>query len=239
MKKKIVAGVIAAVGMLGLVGCNSSTSETTSTTEQTSSTEEQTASETATSSQNDTVTEASKNTEETRENSNIFKLLSEQEFDFSSGAGAWGTVLNIDENGEFIGSYHDADAGDIEDDYPNGTIYYCNFDGKFSDLKKVDDYTYSMKLAEINTEKEEGTEEIIDGIRYVYSIPYGLDSADEIQVYTPGKSVESLPNGYKLWAEIEEGTDKISFYGIYNVNAEEGFVGYRKSVDSVQDCCQN
>ena len=51
------------------------------------------------------------------------------DLEFSSGAGAWGTGLTLAADGSFSGEYHDSDMGDSGDDYPDGTVYLCNFPG--------------------------------------------------------------------------------------------------------------
>ena len=68
------------------------------------------------------------------------------EFYFSSGAGGWGTSLTLQADGSFTGSFHDSEMGDASADYPNGTVYICNFEGKFSTPVQVDEYTYSPEL---------------------------------------------------------------------------------------------
>ena len=80
-------------------------------------------------------------------------------FVFASGAGAWGTSLAVDKNGIFAGNFHDSDMGDTGDGYPNGTVYVSNFDGKFKNITKIDDYTYKMELDYYNTDKTPKTEE--------------------------------------------------------------------------------
>ena len=62
----------------------------------------------------------------------------------------------------------------------------CKFTGRFAQPVQVNDYTYSMGIAEISYEKEAGTEEVIDGIQYYYTAPYGLEDAEESLVYLPG-----------------------------------------------------
>ena len=78
-----------------------------------------------------------------------FADLQYVDFTFSSGAGAWETRLNIQADGSFSGEYWDMDMGSTGDGYPNGTQYGNTFTGTFTDLKKVNDYTYSMKLDKI------------------------------------------------------------------------------------------
>lgn len=125
-------------------------------------------------------------------------------YSFMSGAGAWSTDVILYDDGTFEGEFHDSDMGDVGDDYPNGTVYLCNFSGKFSELVKVDDYTYTCSLESITQEVETGKDEIgaEDGIRYVYSDPYGFDNASDFEFYLPGKNVGELNNDLTTWLSI-------------------------------------
>ena len=53
-----------------------------------------------------------------------FSDLANVEFMFTSGAGAWRTVLRIDEEGKFVGEFSDAEMG-------AGEYYLSNFSGQF------------------------------------------------------------------------------------------------------------
>lgn len=156
--------------------------------------------------------------------------LSKYQFVFSSGAGAWQTMLNINEDGTFQGYFSDSDMGDIGDDYPKGTVYLSEFEGKFTTPEKVNSYTYSVEIEYIKLEKEVDTEEIIDGIKYIYSEPYGLNDAKEIYIYTPEAPIKELPEGFRNWvgyrnlSNVEE--EYLPFYGLYNLDADCGFSSY-------------
>lgn len=157
-------------------------------------------------------------------------------FRFASGAGGWSTDLEVAADGSFTGLYHNSEMGATGEDYPYGTVIFCNFHGKFSQPVQVDEYTYSMRLESIEQEETEGEETITDGVRYIASSPYGLDGADEILIYLPGSQRQDLPEGFVGWAETwhpwdtedrmtsQEGTDKLTRYGLYNVSGEQGFV---------------
>ena len=159
-----------------------------------------------------------------------YQDVSDLEFSFCSGAGAWGTVLTIDENGAFAGTYHDSDMGDTGDDYPAGTVYLCDFSGQFTEPLKVNSYTYSVEIESIEYEKEMDTSEIIDGVRYIYSEPYELDGADRILFYLQGAPLAELPEEYLSWvgyydlAAAKE--TELPFTGLYNEAAQEGFSSY-------------
>lgn len=164
------------------------------------------------------------------ETANLFSELSKYQFIFASGAGAWQTLMNINEDGSFTGHYSDSDMGDIGEDYPNGLNYSSTFEGKFTSPKKVNDYTYSMLIEFMKLEKEVKSDEIIDGIKYIYSEPYGLNDAKEIYIYTTQAPIKELPEGYRSWVGYRdlsnEKEELLPFYGLYNVETESGFSGY-------------
>ncbi|MDE5932533.1 MAG: DUF1311 domain-containing protein [Lachnospiraceae bacterium] len=156
-----------------------------------------------------------------------FEALADRVFYFSSGVGAWHTELYINSDGTFEGMYQDANMGDNGEDYPHGTEYYCNFTGKFDNLEKVDEFTYKMKLVSLLYEEEPDKEEIIDGIRFIYSTAYGLTGGTDFFLYLPGATLTDLPEGYRAWVGyyyLEDTTEtELPFYGLYNVSEENGF----------------
>lgn len=166
-----------------------------------------------------------------------FSELSTYQFIFASGAGAWQTLLNINEDGTFKGHYSDSDMGDAGKNYLNGTNYSSTFEGKFTAPKKVNDYTYSVSIESIQLEKEVGSEEIIDGIKYIYSEPYGLNDAKEIYIYTPQAPIEELPEGFRSWVGYMDLSkvkgEYLPFYGLYNVEPENGFSSY--VIDEIEE----
>ena len=163
-----------------------------------------------------------------------FRELENLNFTFLSGAGAWCTEMTIAEDGSFHGVYEDGDMGSQGENYPNGTAYYCEFQGKFSEPVKKDTYIYSTSIEELTYHNPAGTEEIKDGVRYIYCDAYGLDEPEEILIYLPGMPIKDLPEGYLSWVkgnwwmdfEFPKTYTTLPFYGIYNVNSEQGFSSY-------------
>lgn len=155
-----------------------------------------------------------------------FSDLSDRVFYFSSGAGGWFTELRVRADGAFEGHYQDSNMGDTGDNYPNGTLYFCDFYGTFDQLEKVDDLTYKMRLSDISFRQEPEKEEIIDGVRYIYSAAYGMDGED-FYLYLPGSRMADLPQAFLQWVgcynpeSVQE--EKLSFYGLYNAQGELGF----------------
>lgn len=164
------------------------------------------------------------------ESAELFKELSDWNFEFSSGAGAWSTELKIEADGSFTGSYHDSDMGTTGEGYPDGTVYLCNFSGKFAPVQKVNDYTYKTKLEKLESKEKEGKEELADGMKFVYSTPYGLAEAEDIYIYTKGAPADKLPQEYQDWVMFPlDGAKTLPFYGLYNEKEQLGFYSWDAS----------
>ena len=152
-------------------------------------------------------------------------------FVFASGVGAWDTQVTIAPDGSFSGVYHDADMGGTGEGYPNGTEYICEFSGQFSQPTQVDDHTWSVQLESLSYDGTPETEEIQDGIRYVYSTPYGIEGGQEFLIYLPFTPVADLPEGFRSWVGsqlVDSDNNQLAelpFYGLYNVTTQEGFSG--------------
>lgn len=152
-------------------------------------------------------------------------------FVFSSGVGAWQTDISINPDGTFEGIFSDSDMGDIGEGYPNGTVYMCEFNGKFTSPKKVSEYVYSMEIEDIKFKRTPNENEIIDGIKYIYSTARGLEGAGEMLLYLPGCPKSEMAEGFVRWASMLYGLREMGnslpegYYGLYNVTAETGFVG--------------
>lgn len=163
------------------------------------------------------------------EDSFSFEAFKNLDFTFSSGAGGWATVMQIHADGSFEGQYYDSDMGSTGDDYPNGTMYQSNFSGQFTQPVKVDDYTYSMQIETIDFEQKIGTEEVRDGVLYSYTDAYGLDGAQNILIYLPGKPLAELSEDFRIWIgyyDLSATADtELSFYALNNEAQEEGFIG--------------
>lgn len=173
------------------------------------------------------------NIDSTSEDDFSYKDMKNLEFSFSSGAGAWSTELYIEEDGKFHGIYHDTNAGETGEDYPNGTQYVSEFKGEFSNLIKVDNLTYKTTIKSITYNNKVGTQTIKDGVLYKYSEAYGLDNPKDMIFYLPDTRVSDLPEEFYTWIagalyDYETNTEEseLSFIGLYNENAKEGFSSY-------------
>lgn len=152
-----------------------------------------------------------------------------ESFSFASGVGAWSTSIHIDSDGTFEGFYYDMDMGVSGEEYPGGTMYVCSFSGKFTNIKKVNEYTYSMELEYIDREAEPGEEWIENEIKYIASEPYGLEEGKEFLLYLPEAPMSELPESFVEWISMplawgnDGRPETLPFYGLYNVTGEYGF----------------
>ena len=163
------------------------------------------------------------------------------EFSFLSGAGAWRTVITLKQDGTFEGLYHDSEMGITGEGYPNGSAYVCEFSGRFTDIKKINDYSYKMTLSDVKTTEPIGKEWIEDEVFYTATGPHGLMNsqespdfdkvATEFILYLPETPVETLSDEFLVWwpyfYEHEQTPFKeLSCYGILNVDSKHGFFTY-------------
>lgn len=116
---------------------------------------------------------------------------------FSSGAGGWMTDLTIEADGTFSGSFHD--SGMCPGENYEGTLDYCNFSGLFTDVKRVDEYTYELTLAELVTKDPIGKEEIKNGILHRAGTPYGMEGGKTFLLYTPDTPISVVDEAALSW----------------------------------------
>ena len=158
--------------------------------------------------------------------------LSDLTFTFSSGVGGWQTIMYMQADGSFTGEYFDSDMGVTGEGYPNGTVYVSTFSGQFAPLSRVDDLTYTTKVESISYVQPADTEEIQDGVRYVYTTAYGLDDAQTLYFYLPGTETAKLSEACMSWVSIylwtgveSEHAKELPLVVLFNENAGTAFAG--------------
>lgn len=147
------------------------------------------------------------------------QILPTLDMSFCSGVGAWSTELKLKGNGKFTGVYHDSDMGDMGADYPDGTIYVCDFSGSLY-VTDISSYKVCLKLSKLSQTKKEGKTWIEDGVRYIASSPYGMDGGEDFILYTPSTPVSKLPEDVRSWG-LAFGiptSGKLGCYALYCVD---------------------
>lgn len=159
------------------------------------------------------------------------------DFLFSSGAGAWGTMLRIGADGSFSGVYRDSEMGDSDPAYPDGTVYYCAFYGQLGTPVPVDAHSYRLPVQVLGYEEPPDTQQIRGTQRYCFTTALGVEGAQSLLLYAPGTPKDVLPPEYLQWVSLEEEASSLPFWGIYNEALQCGFSGSDR-IQGVRDLVQ-
>lgn len=168
------------------------------------------------------------------ENAFSFADVEDLEFWFLSGAGGWATALRIRPDGSFYGLFYDGNLGEVGEGYPNGTMYWSEFSGQFTEPVKVDDHTWSMRIASMDYAQEPGKEEIKNGTLYCYTDVYGLDETGDVLIYLPGTPMAGLSEEFIRWVrsswpdyadQSSFDVTELPFYALNSEAQQYGFSG--------------
>ena len=158
-------------------------------------------------------------------------------FAFGSGAGAWGSGIDLQKDGSFEGHYWDTDMGGNGEDY-DVTAYHCDCVGKFGNIEKYGDYYYSMTLEEYIPEQEKGMSwisEETDGdtsyrLMNIITDPLGIYPGTTYYLFLPGAPLSELPVALtEPMIGVGVSTDEpktLLNYVLYNADAGAAFSGY-------------
>lgn len=156
---------------------------------------------------------------------NIFAQLP-SEFVFTSGAGGWATELTLNDDGSFTGQYHDSEPSLTGTNYPYGTVYICEFYGKFTTPQKNSEYVYTTKIESIEAEGAPGSVYYQDGVKYIVSSlsdAAGLSIDGEYCIYLSGCPLKDIDEIFLRWASLISSNQKCLPVGVYGIG--DGFVG--------------
>ena len=158
-------------------------------------------------------------------------------FAFASGAGAWGTNMDLWSDGTFDGEFRDTDMGGSGDGF-DSTVSYCKCHGKFGNIEKHGDYYYSMSLEDYSTEQEIGTtwiSEETEGeypfhLKHIITDPRGIYPGSTYYIFLPGAPLEELPvslSNPMIGVGISETEPKVLLnWVLYNAEQEVAFGGF-------------
>ena len=91
----------------------------------------------------------------------------------------------------------------------------------------MDEYSYSLRLAELDSDYEAGKEWIENGTKNISSEPYGMEDGDKFILYLPDTPIDGLDEGFLSWwpgrYALEGQPETLEMYGLYNVKMGYGF----------------
>ena len=146
---------------------------------------------------------------------------------YASGAGGWSEFLTLNSDGSFVGDFYD-------DCYFYDGLFYeavCEYNGKFTTPRKIDDYSYSTSVEYLNVHQRVGMTYKKAGSQYdcVCVSPLGMRKNSEIIIYLPGTKVSQMPEMARVILQVylENNPYYIPYdtYVLYNVDLNSAFVG--------------
>jgi hypothetical protein len=150
-----------------------------------------------------------------------------EKFVLTTTSGIWKTEITLKKDGTFTGNYTEKVPEYSEEfGYPNGKIMLCDFDGKFKQFIKVDQYTIAMKLDTVTARL--ATEEmwLENGIWYETTAPVGIEYGEWFYIYLPGRPTADLDKNFTMWyinSDVLPST--LDVYGLFNQSQRYGFFG--------------
>ncbi len=211
MKKITLLMIVVLLGMMGVTGCTNKTAPTVATSDTAELSTE-------------AVTEAP--TDPTVDTTALFKDMSGS-YDCSAGTKG-GTTLYLSTDGTFVGSYRYFQTAVGDDEAPNGIFDLAKFKGSLQNIKRMGDNKFFADVSDLEYLTEPGTEEIINGRRYRYTIADHIASNDQFYIYTPDASYLDVHEDSLLWLKFngampEDEEAPIGIYLLYNKRSGEAF----------------
>jgi len=158
--------------------------------------------------------------------SDVFPL----DFTFTSGAGAWNTLLAINDDWAFTGYYHDSELGSQGPGYTS-TVFVCSFEGGFSEPEQLSPNEWRFQLASLQQEQQEGQEWIENEVRYIGAEAYGISGGENFILYLPGTPLNEMTEECRGWIRSAmsvsfRGVTNLpdGYYVLYNVNTGATFI---------------
>lgn len=146
------------------------------------------------------------------------------DFIFSSGAGGWQTQITLNEDGTFSAHYSDSNLGPKE-------VYYCDFTGRFTNIRQINEYSYSMTLTDLEVQTDKDSEEVReDGFTWIGADPYGFtDGGSNYILYMPDTPASGLDGTFLSWVYPVHGIvgDYLDCVAIFDESGE-GHYGFVK-----------
>jgi len=120
-------------------------------------------------------------------------------FAFADDSGMWANFLALNRDGSFASAYTDVVPEETGEGYPNGTVYYCDYEDAFRNIQQVNSYTWTMTLEVEEGEMEFGEAWVENNVCYVFTEPFGLAGGTTFSLYSPDAPLDELDEEFLMW----------------------------------------
>ncbi len=141
--------------------------------------------------------------------------------------GRGGGSITLLGNGSFTGETHAMYPEEGKGQYIT-VVEKCEFSGKFSNIEKVDEYSYSLELIEFMLDKPAGTEEITEDVHFRYTDDQNFSDGKTFILYAPEAPLSVLTEDAKFgWPGPFEGAEigEVGCWTLYNLDNYESYFG--------------
>lgn len=167
------------------------------------------------------------------ENVDVFEMF-EGDYNFTWFVGGRVTDIELKSDGTFTGRFDDVEGYERGDGY-DGTTYISIFNGRFSNPKRINYYTYSFELSDIEYEIKPGTETIEEvdwdpnyKMRIEYTDAYGLEETKTIYAYISGTPTVLLYGPPMAWIGGSESSTRydtnVSYRCLFSPESESFWI---------------
>lgn len=140
----------------------------------------------------------------------------------TSGVGAWGDELTVDQSGHFEGFCHDSDYDGV---------MYSAYSGDFTDFKQEEDLKYSATVKNIKRE-EADLERYAEAPKVEETeLSPDLKDGNRISIFLKGYPLSKLTEMQRMWIQpiySSSGSSVLEDTYIFNEDQERGFFSYTK-----------
>lgn len=166
--------------------------------------------------------------EEFKDSVGEFELPIEEELSFyvENEENSWNNSMTVRQDGSFYGSYYKLDDNLTGESYQNGTYYWNEYWGEFTDILWLDEYTFSMKMTSLATEHDSGIERLEDdSFKSATTLDIDGTTKDvEYILFMPNTPMNMLPeNIEELLNKDLSNQDSLGMYVLLNTESQIAF----------------
>lgn len=140
---------------------------------------------------------------------------------FERSGNGWGAYLRVNPDGSFSLTYQKTTKSKTANAAKE--VETSAFTGRFSDITKLNSYSYSMRITNVKFKEKAGTKKQNNTGNYTYTnATMGLEEGSTVYLYTPDALVKALHPDFTRYARVPKGIPNGDKLGGYCFRASDG-----------------